>query len=216
MKNIFITPIIKLDKYKKLITINNLELFNFFFNLGYFCSSSFSEKKKIIEKIIKFNDVLVVSGGGDVSKINNSRENLIRDHFETKLIKLFIKNKKPIIAICRGFQLICSIYGSKLVKLNNHVNLSHQINILKNNALLNSSKIFTNSFHKFGLTNLTKDFLIIGKSKDGYVELAINNKKKILGTMFHPERKNISQKIITNMIKKFLNESINISGRIRS
>ena len=33
----------------------------------------------------------------------------------------FYKNNKPILAICRGFQLIADIYDIKLEKINNHI-----------------------------------------------------------------------------------------------
>ena len=73
-------------------------------------------KKEILIDIAKLADTLdalVLSGGTDVSPIfyNNKIEdssafNYHRDYMETELIKEFIKRKKPILGICRGFQLL--------------------------------------------------------------------------------------------------------------
>jgi gamma-glutamyl-gamma-aminobutyrate hydrolase PuuD len=73
-------------------------------------------KKDLQTNIIKLADTLdalVLSGGADLNPVfyNNQIEdsssfNFHRDYMETELIKEFIKRKKPILGICRGFQLL--------------------------------------------------------------------------------------------------------------
>jgi len=74
------------------------------------------DKKNLQANIIKLAetlDALVLSGGVDLNPVfyNNKIEdscsfNFHRDYMETELIKEFIKRKKPILGICRGFQLL--------------------------------------------------------------------------------------------------------------
>ena len=48
---------------------------------------------------------------------------------------------------------------------------------------------------------------IIAKHKDGSIEIAELKNKNLFCTMFHPERKNKSQKIVDKLIEKnFLNK----------
>ena len=51
---------------------------------------------------------------------------------------------------------------------------------------------------------MNKNFIGIAYSKDKNIEIAYSSKYRILGLMFHPERKNKSQKEINNIIQKFL------------
>ncbi len=152
---------------------------------------------------IKKFDGLILCGGGDIFAIKKNLLNKLRDNEEKKLIKLFLLKKKKILSICRGFQLISQIYGSKLIKISNHVNKKSNVYIYKN-KYLDVKKINVTCYHNYGIKNLSKEFSIMGKTKDNNIELAIHQKNKILGTMFHPERKNVSDKIIKKMLKDFL------------
>jgi len=71
---------------------------------------SYKDKAKEIEAKI---DALVLSGGGDINPIQFRQNNLSscycnsrRDLSEIYLINRFIEAKKPIMGICRGFQIL--------------------------------------------------------------------------------------------------------------
>ena len=130
-------------------------------------------------------------------------------------MKEFIKRNKPIIAICRGFQLVASKTKSKIAKINNHVKKNHLVNIIKKNKFIRHNSFHTNSFHDFAIKDLDKSFQINGVTKDGSIEIATNLKKKILCLMFHPERKNISKNKIDEVILRFLYGTNNFSSRSR-
>ena len=55
---------------------------------------------------IKRFDCLIISGGGDIYSISKNQNDKYRDKLELKL-KTFVN--KPIILVCRGFQLIGTI-----------------------------------------------------------------------------------------------------------
>ena len=100
---------------------------------------------KTINSVIKF-DCLIVSGGGDIYNVSKNKHDQYRDKVELKLIKFYIKNKKPVILICRGFQLLANHFKNKLIKINGHVNTHHSLKI-KKNLFINNKKINTNSYH---------------------------------------------------------------------
>ena len=154
------------------------------------------------KKILKF-DCLIISGGGDIYKISKNKLDKNRDKSELNLIKIFEENKKPIIVICRGFQLLGSYYKNKLLKIENHVRTTNSIKIQKN-LYLKTSKILSNSYHNYGFFKLNEKFKIIGRSTDKSIELAEMRGKKILCMMFHPERYNASQRQINILIKNFI------------
>ena len=158
-----------------------------------------------VNKIKNLNnfDCLIISGGGDIYDISKNKKDNMRDKFEIKLLNHFLKHNKPIIAICRGFQLIGSLYKNKLVRIKNHVRKNHKIYLYKN-KYLKLKNLVNNSFHNYGFLKLNKNFNCIGKSKDKSIEIAILKKKKVLCLMFHPERKNTNQSSINKLISNFL------------
>ena len=158
-----------------------------------------------VNKIKNLNnfDCLIISGGGDIYDISKNKRDNMRDKFEIKLLNHFLKHNKPIIAICRGFQLIGSLYKNKLVRIKNHVRKNHKIYLYKN-KYLKLKNLVTNSFHNYGFLKLNTNFNCIGKSKDKSIEIAILKKKKVLCLMFHPERKNTNQSSINKLISNFL------------
>lgn len=71
------------------------------------------------EELANKLDALVISGGSDINpiifdEINDSSYgcNIARDIFEMALIKAFEEKGKPIMGICRGFQLMGIYYGA--------------------------------------------------------------------------------------------------------
>ena len=181
---IWITPYIYKNKYNKLCySINRewghfLELFkeNWFIITPEFNFKHFNFKK------IK---LVIISGGGNLSNFEKKKQNIIRDKFEKKIILECVKNKIPILAVCRGFQLIAQIYKGKIINDKKHLK-DHKID-LKINKKIFPKFIKVNSNHQYVVTKLDS-FKVIGKAKDNSIEIAFNKKDKIFCTMFHPER----------------------------
>ncbi|MFC2176338.1 gamma-glutamyl-gamma-aminobutyrate hydrolase family protein [Bacteroidota bacterium] len=71
--------------------------------------------------IIKELDGLVLQGGSDLAPASYGEKPIgrwlgdpIRDEYELELIKLFLAEGKPVLGICRGFQLMNTYYGGTL------------------------------------------------------------------------------------------------------
>ena len=114
MRNILITQKVFIDKHGQL----NWSLENSWFK--YFNKEkinliplNFDTDNK--EKLLALKPSgLILSGGNDLYDKIKLKENLIRDKYEIKLLNLAIKNKIPILAVCRGFQLVAKFFKSKI------------------------------------------------------------------------------------------------------
>ena len=185
MLKIGITSNIK-EYYKGYIDFIDHYWLNYFEkkNINYYLVPN---KKKLSQKKIEEINLLIIPGGNDVSNFLNTSK--IRNIIETNLIKICFKKKIPILGICRGAQLLNKSYGGKIKKIQNHMRTRHNIFFVKNNIIKNNF-LNVNSFHNDGIkkNDLSKKFNMIANDKDENVEMFISKNKKIIGTMWHPER----------------------------
>ena len=121
-KHMSINILVKKDLNKYLIDNNYLPVYYYSKNLN--------------QKLLSECDGLILSGSGNINKVEKNKLNLLRDNFELKLFRYFRK-KKPIIAICRGFQLISSQEKVKIIKVKNHVKTIHSIFLNKLRYIFN-------------------------------------------------------------------------------
>jgi gamma-glutamyl-gamma-aminobutyrate hydrolase PuuD len=202
MKNILITQKVKKDKFS---TINYIIEKNWYDLFKSKKINLIPVNKKINLKDKQLSNItgVIIHGGNDLPINKRNDENIIRKKNDVSLIKYALKKKIPILAVCYGFQLIANMYGYKLKKKINHVNVTHTLNI----SLASQKKSFlkVNSYHNYVIFKLPNFFSKLVKHDDGSIELAISKNNKILCTMFHPERNNINQKKIKKMIFKHFN-----------
>ena len=124
-------------------------------------------------------------------------------NFDEYIINYTIKKDKPLLAVCLGFQLMCSMFAKNRDKFdmtirlkdNSHYGNSkkylHEVNIIKNTKLskiVNKSCIPVNSVHKDTVTFKMNKLVINAVSDDGVIEgVEYPNKKFIMGLEWHPE-----------------------------
>ncbi|MBS1492011.1 MAG: gamma-glutamyl-gamma-aminobutyrate hydrolase family protein [Bacteroidetes bacterium] len=149
-----------------------------------------------------------------------------RDGFEMKLIEKAIRQKKPILGICRGLQLINVFFrGSLIFDLEeirnvNHRKISetedriHEIRIFNDTLLKEIIKEDTaevTSSHHQSADRLGEGLMISAKSPDGVIE-AIEyadklNKNFMIAVQYHPERfLNFEKAASKNLLERFLSE----------
>lgn len=156
--------------------------------------------EKAVDFIKKWKiNMLVISGGDDLGVTPE------RDVTENGLLRYAIETNIPIIAICRGIQLVHSFYGGKLIRGNESFVKTHRAN--KHNVKINNSIEEVNSFHtnRIDEKTLNKRFNIFARcTNDNSIEGIEGN--QILAMMWHPERdKGVSswnKLLIENFIKK--------------
>lgn len=202
MKTIILSPRILIDKYNKINFLVDEDMSNFLNNIKVNIVPLSLKKKKIEIKDICLSDGLILAGGGDIFSYEKTLSNKIRDTYEKKLFNYFLKKNKPILLICRGFQLFSNMYKKKLFKVNNHVRKYHQLN-LKKSRFIKYSKLTVNSYHNYGIKELPKNYINIANTKDGSIEIAEHKSKKVLCLMFHPERNMKSDKLLVEAIRNF-------------
>lgn len=148
-----------------------------------------------VENLVNLIDGLILSGGTDIScelydeELLNERwkGQLNRDRFEMELLKVAKEKGKPVLGVCRGFQLINVAYGGSLfqdiltLREGSHVHrdqemydqLGHPASIVKGSSLhelFGQEEIYVNSIHHQGVKKLGDGLEIMAYSDDGIVE----------------------------------------------
>lgn len=154
------------------------------------------------ELIAKLEPLCVIHSGGSVPYEDY-------DILQSNVYKQTIKEIDiPQLAICRGFQVLASFFGSKIDymrKLNeteNDPNYSYssgyytefgrcRVNIIKDDFLFSglSRKINVFQNHKYEIKNIPEDFINLAVSKECKIQIIKHKIKPIYGTQCHPEIK---------------------------
>ncbi len=153
-------------------------------------------------------DALLLSGGHDVDPtwygediLNDTVHiDLARDAYEIELAKAFLANGKPILTICRGFQLLNVLLGGDLyqdiVAQMGFVHMNREIRhpfYAEKGSILEGlyGEVFrVNSTHHQAIRKLGKGLKVTGRSVEGIIESyeSEDPERLIWGTQFHPER----------------------------
>ena len=158
------------------------------------------------EELAEFCDGLVLSGGEDIEPelfgetILNDTVVLDteRSEFEIPLIRAFIKAGKPILAICRGSQILSCLLGGGLYQdIVQQLGLNHMDKTMRHHVTcaegslmhrLFGESVLVNSTHHQAVRNVAPGFLVTALSEDGIVEAYEHKELPIWATQFHPER----------------------------
>lgn len=186
------------DKEYECVSVNNLRYFNNKCNtIGIMMYDNYNS---FDNNVIKCCDGIVFQGGTDIFL------------YHYKILEYAINNNIPVLGICMGHQIIGLYSNNKgeesLVKVNNHYNRMHKININKDSILyyLFGNEMLVNSRHKFVLEDVSYPFIISAKSDDNYIEAIeyIDDNHFVLGVQFHPEDLDNMDNLYNYFIKECL------------
>ena len=177
--------------------------------------------KELIAEYVRRTDGVLLTGGDDVQpKLYSPRisEKLAktvketepeRDVLELQLIDEIFRQQKPLLAICRGHQILNVALGGTLIvdiatqlpKSINHRQMDqksdkvHDVTLTPDSLLAkitHRQMLGVNSTHHQSVGRLAKPLRITGKSSDGVVEaMELKNEgllPYLLSVQFHPER----------------------------
>ncbi len=160
-------------------------------------------------------DGVLLSGGGDIDPAHFDGEphpeiygiNPERDHLEFSLVRFSLEADKPLLAICRGIQVLNAACGGTLYT---HIadqkepqikhdwypdhprdRLSHSVSLVCGSRLeeiYGENEIMVNSLHHQGVFRVGKGLKGTAFAPDGLVEgLEIEGVKFGIGVQWHPE-----------------------------
>lgn len=166
-----------------------------------------------LERVADRIDGLVMIGGVDVhpkrygQELEPTEQLPVeeRDEFEFRFLDAFLKREKPILAICRGFQVLNIKLGGTLVqdipsKIGSvhHLqspgtqSIAHQVSLAENSLIhriLDETLIDVNSFHHQTIDKLGDGLRVVGKSEEGLIEVfELDSHPYLLAVQWHPER----------------------------
>ncbi len=161
------------------------------------------------EQIYQEFDGLILSGGADINAEflgeaaheKASFASVERDRTEMLLARRFMAGKKPILAICRGEQILNVVMGGKHDQhifdrpevniAHQNANTRHPVSVLPGTLL---SEIFpgkdtliVNSTHHQAVRELAPGFILNAVSPDGVIE-SYAFMDRVLAVQWHPER----------------------------
>jgi putative glutamine amidotransferase len=152
-------------------------------------------------------DGLILTGGGDISPRLYGEDPVdtvydvcdIRDDFEIELYNEAMLRGLPILATCRGMQLVNVIRGGNLVQevspdrghWQDHPSHEpwHQVQLEPGSELARIAKDLTipvNSYHHQGLGKLGTGLRVVGREGD-VIEAIEADDARLIGVQWHPE-----------------------------
>lgn len=174
------------------------------------------------EDLVGLIDGLILSGGDDVDPEAYGEEttasigqNPAVDQFEIALVRAAQAQNKPVLAICRGLQLLNVALGGTLNQEvtgvgavhelidedtdTNELNQRHHVVALQPDSILaasyGSEELKVNTLHHQGIKELARDLIVEGKTEDGLIEAArCGGEWWALGVQWHPERGDLAHR----------------------
>lgn len=159
-------------------------------------------------------DGLLVTGGGDIDPTLFGEEPLQglgmispgRDSFEMLIVEKALAADKPILAICRGIQIMNIAVGGDMYqdiysqidgKLLQHqqnavrAHLAHFVDVASGSLLADiagKERFKVNTYHHQAVRNVPAPLKVTGTASDGIIEAIESTEHKfVLGVQWHPE-----------------------------
>lgn len=135
-------------------------------------------------------DGLILSGGNDLNAFNSNMLSEQRDSYELELVAFFVKNKIPILGICRGMQLLSHHFGATFEINKKHAGSRHKLIAEENSKYYSILKEIkeVNSYHNYCIKEISDKFEISAKSEDNLIEAIEHKELPIFAQMWHSER----------------------------
>ena len=172
--------------------------------------------QKALRTVFDRIDALILSGGGDLDpalygeQLDGSHGiDQERDEMELLLARWAVKEHKPLLAICRGIQVLNVALGGSLYQdIASDVpqalrhdyfsslgfsrdHLAHDVNLAPDcrlASLLGSHQLSVNSFHHQAIKALAADLTAVGHAPDGLIEaVEVTEHPFAVGVQWHPE-----------------------------
>ena len=165
------------------------------------------------KEVMSTFDALLLMGGPDVDPALYGHEphprtygvNALQDHFEMALLHAALLLEKPVLAVCRGIQLVNVALGGTLHQhIDDESNIAHKpinfpdgeefavhsVRIAEGShvhRVIGANEIDVASFHHQAIDALGEGLTAVAWSSDGFIEAAEHNTSWLLAVQWHPE-----------------------------
>lgn len=190
------------------------------------------------DRFVDVVDGLLISGGDDVHPETYGTEPTVSrgidaevDRFEIALIEAARRAGKPVLAICRGLQILNVALGGTLLQEVTSEGGVHEL-ITKDTdpeemytwrhvvrfepdsiigGLYDAGEAKVNTLHHQGIDRLASDLIVEGRSDDGLIEAArCKGQWWALGVQWHPEKMDLDHR---HLLTAFRREMMGMSDR---
>lgn len=170
--------------------------------------------KSNCKQIVSMLDGLLAPGGHDMDPQLFGEEKIAEcgtftryeDEYDMELIKEAVKQKKPVLAICRGMQVVNAFYGGTLyqdiptqyskeivhARIEENVERFHTVTIDSDSYLAKvlgkTEEVTVNTSHHQAVKEVAKGFKVTAKAPDGTIEAMESEDASVLCVQWHPER----------------------------
>ena len=188
-----------------------------------------------VEEILNHVDGVIFSGGPDIHPGLYGEELMDccgalapeRDALEIPLMQKAIEMNKPVLGVCRGFQVLNVATGGTLyqdinTQLKSSVKIEHsrssvedrdrevhKVNVIRDTPLHTFSEgllqIGVNTLHHQGVKKLGEPLRSMAVADDGIIEAVYHpDKKFVMGFQWHPEILGLSNSISSRIFEAFI------------
>jgi GMP synthase (glutamine-hydrolysing) len=161
----------------------------------------FLAKKNIVYDVLTF-DKIVLSSLDKYSSIilsGRRKNNSLMNAINSKIIKHVVLEKKPLLGICYGAEILALTLGGTLRKMDKIHKGNQEIEILKTNPIC-SGKINVFESHSYLISKIDNNFTQIAKSDVCEFELIQYGNMNVFGTQFHPEMSNDGKLLLEKFV----------------
>lgn len=157
-----------------------------------------------LDRLVAACDALVLHGGGDVNPVRYGQEptapqlygvNDRHDDVELEVVAAFWRADKPILAICRGIQILNVALGGTLVQhltVPGHTKEFHPVSLDADSRLARAigteRPSRCHSYHHQALERVATELRVVGRHDDGTIEaVEAIDRRWVVGVQWHPE-----------------------------
>ena len=189
---------------------------------------------RVLAQYTDLCDGFLFCGGGDITpllfgeepKNGNGKTCITVDLFQIRLMKQILRSRKPVLAICRGIQILSVACGGSIWqdmslipgRVLNHMQqsasrseVSHRIRIERGSRLKQyaGSCLYVNSFHHQAVNFPGKGVSVTARSQDGAIEaIELDSHPFALGVQWHPECMYRTSREMRDLFHEFVSHSL--------
>lgn len=150
---------------------------------------------------------IMLTGGNSLMEYGGNAPE--RDKTDQLLIGIALQKDIPLYGFCRGMQSVLDYFGCRLENIQGHVAVRHFVD-----GEWGSMEV--NSYHNQACRKLKKPLQVMAQTEDGVIEAAAYPEKRMIVTMWHPERETPFQETDIKRVKNLFGDGNDESNHFSS